>query len=140
MKKLINKIKTSFKVLKKSNLILLFITTSLFNSFMLRGLTSGKIFSIKAILIDLSLLILLSYLSIFIKKQRRFTYFLIIEFIFTLICIINSIYYTYYSSYASISLLATSIFIKDVGDAVIENVFQIKDLFYIIPFLLFIFI
>ena len=140
MKKLINKIKTSFKVLKKSNLILLFITTSLFNSFMLRGLTSGKIFSIKAILIDLSLLILLSYLSIFIKKQRRFTYFLIIEFIFTLICIINSIYYAYYSSYASISLLATSIFIKDVGDAVIENVFQIKDLFYIIPFLLFIFI
>lgn len=140
MKKVVNMVKENFKIAKKNNLMFLFVVTSLINSLLLRGLTSGKIFSLKALFVDLSLLFILSYVSIYIKPKRRFIYFLIIEIIFTLTCIINSIYYTYYSSYASISLLATSIFIKDVGDAVVENVFQIKDLIYILPFAFFIII
>ncbi len=140
MKKVLDVFKNNFKVIKKSKLIILFILTSLINSFMLRGLTSGNILSIKAFLVDLVLLILLSYISVFLKPRERFTYFLIWEIIFTVICVINSIYYTYYSSYVSISLLATSVFVKDVGDAVVENVFQIKDLLYLIPFAMYIII
>ena len=51
--------------------------------------------------------------------------------LFTLICIINSIYYHYYSSFASISLLATAVFAKDVGDAIVENVLKPVDLIYV---------
>ena len=46
-------------------------------------------------------------------------------------CIIHSIYYTYYDSFASISLLATSTFVVDVGDAVVEKVMRIQDFIYL---------
>ena len=54
-------------------------------------------------------------------------------FIFTVITTANSIYYTYYSSFASFSMLSLTQFIAPVGDAVVQNVLQIKDLVYLIP-------
>ena len=47
------------------------------------------------------------------------------------ICIINSIYYTYYDSFASASLLATSTFITEVGDAVFELILKPKDMLFL---------
>ena len=44
---------------------------------------------------------------------------------------VNSVYYNYYSSFASISLLATAVFAKDVGDAIVQNVLKPTDLIYI---------
>ena len=49
----------------------------------------------------------------------------------TLICLINSIYYHYYNSFASISLLATAVFVKDVNNAIFENVLKPVDLIYL---------
>ena len=40
-------------------------------------------------------------------------------------------YYSNYVSYLSFSLLATSLQIIDVGDAVIENVLELKDFSYL---------
>ena len=45
---------------------------------------------------------------------------------------INSVYYTFYTSFASISMLSLTQYIGDVGDAVVENVLQLKDLIYLI--------
>ena len=47
------------------------------------------------------------------------------------ICVINSIYYNYYSSFVSASLLATSVFVKDFGDVIIEFAINIKDWIYL---------
>ena len=44
---------------------------------------------------------------------------------------INSIYYSYYNSFSSISLLSTSRFVSDVGDAVVDNVLEVKDFVYL---------
>mgnify|MGYP003297294173 CR=1 FL=1 len=51
------------------------------------------------------------------------------------ICVINSIYYNYYTSFVSISLLATSVFVKDVGDAVVDFAIQAKDWVYLWQFI-----
>ena len=40
-------------------------------------------------------------------------------------------YYTNYLSYCSISLIATSFIIVDVGDAIVENVMELKDFSYL---------
>ena len=59
--------------------------------------------------------------------------------ILTIICIINSIYYNYYKSFASLSILANLSFAGDVSDAIIEKVLKPTDLIYILsPILLFI--
>ena len=52
--------------------------------------------------------------------------------IITAICMINSVYYTFYTSFASVSMLSLTQYIGDVGDAVVENVLQLKDMIYII--------
>ena len=52
---------------------------------------------------------------------------------------INSVYYTYYTSFASISMLSLTQYVGEVGDAVTENIIQLKDLIYILgPVALFI--
>ena len=52
---------------------------------------------------------------------------------------INSIYYTFYTSFASASMLSLTQFIAPVSDAVVENVLQLKDLLYLVPFAFFVF-
>ena len=57
--------------------------------------------------------------------------------VFATICVINSAYYTNYVSFTSFSLLATSIQIFGVGDA-LNNIVEIKDFSYILgPVILF---
>lgn len=119
--------------MNKENSILLFWFTmsSLLNATLLRTLTVGNIFSLKPFLTDLAILLVASSFSYLISPKKRIRYLLTLSIITTAICIINSIYYTYYKSFASLSLLATSTQVVDVGDAIFKNVLKIKDLIYI---------
>lgn len=119
--------------MNKENSILLFWFTmsSLLNATLLRALTVGNIFSLKPFLTDLAILLVASSFSYLISPKKRIRYLLTLSIITTAICIINSIYYTYYKSFASLSLLATSTQVVDVGDAIFKNVLKIKDLIYI---------
>ena len=116
---------------RENKLMIIFILVSLINAMLLRFLTIKNYFDIQPLLCDLAFLIIVSAFSYLIKPKNRFKYFLIFSIIFTLICIINSMYYTNYLSYASVSLLATSFQIVDVADAVYENVMEIKDFCYV---------
>ena len=129
-----NKIKKiNFEKFKKNYLLVtFFIVSNLINGIILRLVTVKNGLSISPILIDLSFLIIVSLLSLLIKRKKRINYFMIVSLILNLTCIINSIYYHYYSSFASISLLATAVFAADVSDAIVENVLKPIDLIYIL--------
>ena len=136
MKKIKDKIKSlkNFdlkKYYKNNKLMLIFILVSLINAMLLRFLTIKNYFDIQPILCDLAFLIIISSFSHLIKPKNRFKYFLTLSILISIICVINSMYYTNYLSYASVSLLATSLQIVDVADAVYENVMEIKDFCYI---------
>jgi len=124
---------------KNNPLLLAFIITSLINTFLLRLITVGNFLNPKPLLIDLAFLFIISSFTFSIKKDKNKIKYLMIWSIFgAILCTIHAIYYTYYSSFASISLLATSTFVVDVGDAVVENVMKIEDfIFFIAPILLY---
>lgn len=126
--KVINKIKSYYK---KNILLLTFVVTSLINEWLLRTLTVKNVFAIKPILADLFILFLISAIGTLIKPKHQFKYFMTFSIIFTAVCLINSMYYTNYVSFASFSLLETSLQIVDVGDAVIQNVMELKDFCYL---------
>lgn len=107
-----------------------FVAVSVLNSTILRFVTVHNYFAIKPFLADLSVVLFIGAFGFLIKPKRRNAYFIGFNIFLTLICFINSIYYTFYSSFSSVSLLATSRFVVDVGDSVTENVFQVKDLIY----------
>ena len=116
---------------KQVPLLLCFIITGLLNTLLLRVLTVGNFSYLKPLMIDLGMLFILSsFMFLFKNDKKRQRYLVILSFITAVICIINSIYYSYYDSFASISLLATSTFVVDVGDAVVEKVLRFIDFFY----------
>ena len=112
-------------------LFLTFILTSLINGFLLRALTVKNYFAVKPVLADISILLFLGAFAYFIKPKHQFKYFFTLGIILTLLCIINSMYYVNYVSFASFSLLATSLQIIDVSDAVVQNVMELKDFCYL---------
>ncbi len=120
---------------KNNVLFITFVLTCVLNSTILRFFcmsTLENYLSWKAVLADLTVTIIIGSFGYFIKAKNRFSYYLTLDIILTAICMINSVYYTFYTSFASISMLSLTQYIGDVGDAVVENVIQLKDLIYII--------
>ncbi len=145
MKKIPKNIKNYWKRVKKEHLIkeyckdnilfLTFIITCTLNSTMLRFFTMHTMenyLAIKPILADVAILTIFGAFGYLFKRKNRFAYYMALEIFFTFICMVNSIYYTFYTSFASASMLSLTQFIGPVGDAVVENVLQLKDLLYLI--------
>ena len=126
------KIKKLLKIIKKDYTVeTFFIISNLINGLIIRIVTVKNGLFISPLLVDLGFLILVTLISLTIKKEKRIRYFITLSIIFNIVCIVNSIYYHYYSSFASISLIANITFASDVSDAIVENVLKAVDLIYI---------
>ena len=110
--------KKIIKYLKDNIMIPIFIITNLINTIILRAFTVGNYLALKPVLADLSILLFVSAFVYFIKPKRQIIYLFIWSVIFTLVCIINCIYYSNYISFASFSLLSTALELGGYTDAV----------------------
>lgn len=119
-------------IFKNYPLLVFFVISVLFNSFLLRAITVHNFFYIKPLIMDLAMIFIISSLGFLFKSNKsRDRYFIFFSIFTSIVCVIHSIYYSYYDSFASISLLATSTFVVDVGDAVVEKVMRIQDFIYL---------
>ena len=128
---LINRIR---EMIKNNVLFFAFVLLSLFCSTLVRYLTIHtveNIINIKPILADLGVILALGGISFFFKKKYRFAYLLTVNIILTLICMINSLYYTFYTSFVSVSLIGTLEYLFQVSDAVTKNVAKLQDFAYL---------
>lgn len=143
--KLKNNITKKVKKIKKEHLIreyfksnilfMTFVITTVLSSTILRFFCMHSLenyLSWKAILADTIIATTIGSFGYLIKPKNRFIYYLSFNIFLTAICMINSVYYTFYTSFASISMLSLTQYIGDVGDAVVENVLQLKDMVYIL--------
>ena len=120
---------------KNNILFITFVVTAVINSTTLRFFCMHSLenyLSIKAILADTVVAMFIGSFAYLIKGKNKFTYYLAFSIFLTAICVINSAYYTFYTSFASISMLSLTQYVGEVSDAVVENVIQIKDLFYLL--------
>ena len=127
---------------KDNRLFLVYILICVLNSTLLRIFTMPTIenyLSFKPIIADIAVVTTIGSFSYLFKGKKRYIYLLVWAIIFTAICTINSAYYTFYTSFASVSMLSLTQYIGEVGDAVVENVLQLKDLVYIGPLIFFIY-
>lgn len=124
-------IKKIINYFKENILFLTFVITSILNEFLLRAFSVKNYFEIKPLVADLAIILIIGSFGYFFKPKNRFKYYFTWGIIFTLVCIINSIYYNNFMSYASFSLLATSLQAASVTDAIIQNVIEIKDFTYV---------
>lgn len=126
---------TSIREYIKSNtLFFTFVISSVFNALLLRFFTvhtMENLFYVAPFLADFAVVMLLGSLCYLLKPKNRFIYLFFLSAIFTVICVVNSIYYAFYNSFTSISFLVTTVYLSDVGDAVTKNVINMKDWIYL---------
>ena len=131
---------TCVEIIKNNTLFFVFVVTNVFIGILLRYFTihtMENLFLIKPILADLAIVLFLGGISFALKEKNRFPYLLLISCILTIFCIANSIYYTFYTSFISVSLVAASRYAVKVGDAIVKNVLRVQDFIYILsPILL----
>lgn len=123
-----------YAYIKENPLFIAYVIINILNSTMLRFFTITSIenyLSIKPIIADLAVIIILGSFGFLLKNKARYRYLMVLTIIFTATCIINSVYYTFYTSYVSFSMLSLTQFLGPVGDAVVENVIQLKDLVFL---------
>ncbi len=129
---IINIKKFNYRQYVKTNILFFTTTLSLLvNAILLRVITVGNLFEIKPILADVGVILIFLCPAYLLKPKKQIIYFMTASILMTTVCIINSIYFTYYSSFASVSLLSTSLQVINVADAVTENVMQLRDFIYL---------
>ncbi len=134
MKSFLVKMKNGLHDYAQENmLVLVFVISSVLNSFMLRAFTVKFNYNqIKPLLADIGMCVIFASLAfLFKKRKRRFIFLLILTIIFAIISAGNSIYYTNFRSFMSISMLSTASQLGGVMDAVTKNIMEAKDLLFL---------
>ncbi len=132
MQYFLKKFKHSTKTYLNTNVLFMsFVLSSVFNAWLLRVFTVRNYFEFKPILADFAVCLIIGAFGYFLKPKQQFKYFFGWSIFFSILCLINSIYYTNYISFASVSLFTTIFQLFDVADAVVENVMEFKDFIYL---------
>ena len=127
----VEKLITKLKEIKKDYPIMtLYVVGNFLNAILLRTFTTGH-FHLRSVFFDFAFIMILVGFSFLVSNKRRRGYYTWTTILMVATCVINSLYYNYYNSFVSFSLLATSVFVKDVGDAVVEMVVRPCDLSYL---------
>lgn len=131
-KEYIKKISFYIKRYFKTNILFItFFLSSVINACLLRFLTVKNYFDVSPILADIACVLVIGALGYFIKPKHQFKYYFTWSVVFTLLCLINSVYYTNFLSFTSFSLIKTSTQLGGVTDAVFQNVMELKDFCYL---------
>ena len=125
----------------KNNVIFFtYVVACTFNALLLRYFTIHtfeNLFDYAPLFMDLALVILFGSFCYLFKKKNRFYYLFAVTILLTAICIINSSYYGFYNSFTSVSFLSMTVYIGDVGNAVVKQVIHPQDWIYLwAPFML----
>ena len=117
--------------MKYNRVFLSYVIISLISCKLLRVFTIEDGLNIKAFLFDLSIILLIGSFGYFFKPKNHFRYWVVVLFFITLINTINGMYYMFFTSFASFSLLETFAQTFTVSDSVVAKL-SFKTFVYLI--------
>lgn len=133
-KKYCNKLARKFKKYFSTNILFLSYTfTSVLIGFLLRLLTMSNVNDFRAYVCDFIVVIVVGSFGYLIKPKNQFKYFLSVSILFTAMCVVNSIYYKFYTNYVSISLLSTLSMLGKVSNSVTSKLKLIYFIYLLAP-------
>ena len=131
-KKIVEFFKQTKKVIKDNSLLFVFVVGTLLNDILLRAFTIGQIYKISPFVVDLFVTLIFASIYFLIKEKNRFKYLFILSIISTIVCIANSIYYSFYSSFISVTFISFAFTNTETGDAnVVGNLLKLKYFIFI---------
>lgn len=138
-KKTYSKILTRFKeislvlYIKTNVLFITYVLINLINSWLLRIVTMGNLFSFKGMVSDLAFILVVGSFAYLLKPKKQIRVLMPLTIVMTAACIINAVYYENYVSFASFSLLSTASFLGEMDGNVVANLIQLKDVILLFP-------
>lgn len=129
-----NKIKDIYK-----KIYAYFITNRLFLSYVLiaflgcicvKSLTIGNGLGIRSVVVEFGLVVILGSFGYLFKPKNQYNYFFALICFFAVLFTVNSVYYTFYSTFASVGELATVSQLETVTGSIFEKI-KLADLIYI---------
>lgn len=108
-----------------------YVVISIIMSTTLRALTLGNLFALRPFITDLAIIVVFGSFGYFIKPKKQFNYYFVLIIFTTLLCLINSIYYQFYLSYVSVTLINAVSQIQGVSGAIFEKL-SILNFIYIL--------
>ena len=116
-----------------NKVFLIYVLFSVLIGLLLRFKTIEKPLYFKAFVSDLIVVLFLGSFSYLMKNKNRFKYFFVIILFFSLLSIGNTIYYDFYKSYISISLIGTTSMVGQVNDALWAKIHLHQFIYLIFP-------
>ena len=139
-KKYFNIIRHSIiKYIYTNRLFLTYLVLAICGTIILRNVTINTGFSIKPLLTDIGIILLVGAFGYLVNPKKQYKYFFICLIIFTIIEVINSVYFKFYASFASLSELSTLKQAETVTDSIYQQI-RLVDFIYILQPVLFYYI
>ena len=140
IKKYLKNIRHSvIKYIYTNRLFLTYLLLSICGTIILRNVTINTGFSIKPLFTDIGLILLVGAFGYLVPPKKQYKYFFTCLIVFTAIEIINSVYYKFYASFASLSELSTLKQAETVTDSIYQQI-RLVDFIYILQPILFYYI
>ncbi|MBE6156427.1 MAG: hypothetical protein E7161_01640 [Firmicutes bacterium] len=122
-----------YSYIYKNRLFLSYVILSFAGCLFLRGFTIGNALNFKSMITELGLIFIIGSFGYFCKPDKQFRYFFSWLCIFTLIFVVNSIYYTFYTNFASVGELATLSQAETVTDSIFDGLKLVDFIYLFIP-------
>jgi len=127
--------KNIIEYIATNKLFLSYVIISTIGLLLLRNFTIGNLDEFKVFCIDLAMVLIIGSFGYLFKPKNQFKYYYTLIIIFTVMEVVNSIYYTFYYSFASLGELATVGQTETVMGSIYDKL-KIKDIIYILfPFI-----
>ena len=133
MKKYLVKIYNAFiYYLKHNKQFCSYVILSILCTSFVRFYTNGNV-SIRPLLFDIGVPIVIGSLCYLRKPKKQFGYLFFLLILIASVCMANSIYYKFYSSYVSFSLITSLQQVGGVTDAFFEKIRIVQFIYYLAP-------
>jgi len=116
-----------------NRLFISYVILSVVGTFLLRKFTLGSVSTYYPLLTDLGIILIIGGIGYFIKPKNQFKYFFLWLCVFTLIEIVNSVYYVFYTSFASFGELASLSQAETVTGSIWEKMSLVYVIYLIFP-------
>ena len=132
------KVRKYLKIIKSSllkyvytnRLFLSYFILAVVGTIILRDVTVGGGLSLKPLVTDIGLILIIGSIGYLVKPDKQYKYFLTCLIIISILEMINSVYYIFYTSFASVGELATVSQIKTVTNSVFSQL-RLVDFIYV---------
>ena len=132
-----NKIKKFYKkvcsYILTNRLFLSYVLISFIGCILVKQFTIGNGLGIRSVIVELGLILVLGSFGYLIKPKNQYKYYFSLICFFTVLFTINSVYYTFYSTFASLGELATVSQLETVTGSIFEKIKLVDFIYLLMP-------